>query len=104
MRLLFLLIAFALLFTCAFAKEPQPSATHWMATVKVLKVFSAKHGDAIFRAYLIRWQNQEVIAQDTLATSDYHVGDNISVLVITAPFPKGRKPYGLLSFHIMPKI
>jgi len=74
-----------------------------MAKVTVVRVLLARDGDAISRAYLVRWKGQDVVAEDTLATSDYHVGDQIKVLVVKAPFPDRRRPYGLLSFHVLPK-
>jgi hypothetical protein len=74
-----------------------------MAKVTVVRVLLASDGDAISRAYLVRWKGQDVVAEDILATSDYHVGDQIKVLVVKTPFPNKRRPYGLLSFHILPK-
>lgn len=70
---------------------------------EVLKVFSAKDGDARFRAYLVKWKGQEVIASDPLVKSDYQVGDTVTVLVINLPNPQGSAGPRLLSFHVPPK-
>lgn len=67
--------------------------------LKVLKVFSAKDGDAVFRAYQVRWKDQDVVAADTLAKTDYHEGDNAPVMVMKLPSPYGE----MLSFRIMTK-
>jgi hypothetical protein len=76
--------------------------THETTKLKVIEVFSAKDGDSIFRAYLVSWKDQEVVVDDRLAQSDYHVGDTITVLVMNSPFPKGEEKHGLLHFQILP--
>jgi len=81
--------------------SPAPQGSHESAELKVLKVFLAKDGDAIYRAYLVRWKNQEVVVCDTLARSDYHVGDKAKVLVMRNSFPNGEEKYGLLHFAIL---
>jgi hypothetical protein len=69
----------------------------------VLKAYAAKDGEAIFRAYAVRWKDQEVIVSDSLAGSDYHEGDTISVLVMNHPFPQNKEPRRLLAFVVVPK-
>src|SRR3954463_7801412 len=66
--------------------------------VKVLKVFAAKDGDALFRAYLVKWKDQEVVVSDPLAKSNYKEGDTITVLAINGAFPQGKEPHRLLAF------
>lgn len=68
---------------------------------KVLKAFVAKDGEAIFRAYLVKWKDQEIVVSDALAKSNYKEGDTIKVLVINLPFPRGAAPYRLLSFVVL---
>jgi hypothetical protein len=70
---------------------------------EVLRVFSAKDGDALFRAYVVKWKGQEVVASDPLVKTDYRVGDTITVLAINLPFPEGKAGPRLLSFHVPPK-
>jgi hypothetical protein len=70
--------------------------------LKVLKVFSAKDGAAIFRAYLVEYKGQEVVVSDTLAKTHYREGDTVAVLVMNLPFPQGREEYRLLHFSIAP--
>lgn len=71
---------------------------------KVLKVFSAKDGDNIYRSYLVQWNGQEVIVEDRLARTNYQVGDTIAVLVTRNSFPQGKESYGLLQFSVMPPV
>lgn len=68
----------------------------------VIKVYAAQDGDARFRAYVIEWKGQEVIASDPLAKTDYKVGDTITVLAMNHPYPKGQEPHRLLAFSVMP--
>ncbi len=77
-----------------------PQGSHERFGSEVLKVFSAKDGDAVFRAYLVKWKGQEVIASDPLVMTDYQVGDQITVLVINLPYPKGKIGPRLLSFQV----
>ena len=85
--------------------KKEPFATlvrgHKLFELKVLKVFSAKNGKAIFRAYLVKWKNQKVVASDVLAKTDYKVGDTITVLVMKHPHPNEEEKHGLLAFQIM---
>jgi hypothetical protein len=70
--------------------------------LKVLKAFAAKDGEAIFRAYLVKWKDQEVVVSDSLAKSNYKEGDTITVLAMNHPFPQGKEPHRLLSFTVVP--
>jgi hypothetical protein len=81
-------------------KPPTSIGSVVVAKLKVLGVLSAKDGDALFRAYLVKWNNQVVVVSDTLAATDYHKGDIVGVLVMKHPFPKGKAKHGLLSFEI----
>lgn len=96
--LLLLSLAFTLPLARAGDPSPAPPAIdpskgwHESLDTKVLQVFFAHDGDAIFRAYLIEYKGQQVIASDTLAKSDYKVGDSIRVLVMSHPYPQGKEP------------
>jgi hypothetical protein len=68
---------------------------------KVLKVYACKDGDYKFIAYAVKWKDQEVIVSDTLAKSDYKVGDTIDFLVVKTHLPNANPEY-LLNFQIMP--
>ena len=70
--------------------------------VEVLRVYAAQDAGGVFRAYAVRWQNQEVIVSDTLAKTNYKVGDRITILAMNHPFPQGRESHRLLSFSIVP--
>ncbi len=84
--------------TAPVASSP---GTHERVELKVLKVFSAEDGGAIFRAYMVEWNGQEVIVEDPLAKTHYHTDDSISVLVMKHPYPQGKQPYGLLHFSVL---
>jgi hypothetical protein len=106
-----LLVLLCTLPLSAAENTPAPSApatartgTHETADLVVLKVFAAHDGDAIFRAYVVKWKDQEVIVSDTLAKSNYREGDTIRVLVVKNPFPQGQEPYDLLHFAIVPPL
>lgn len=70
---------------------------------KVVKVFAAKDGAALFRCYVVLWKGQEVIATDPLVKSDYKEGDAITVLALNSPYPQGREAYRLLNFTVVPQ-
>jgi hypothetical protein len=113
MKTLPALIAFALFAFCLSANRSftaevtaEPPAVRippQSFEAKVLKVFAARDGEAIFRAYVVAWKEQEVIVSDPLARSDYKEGDPITVLVLNLPYPQGRESYRLLAFSVVPK-
>lgn len=70
----------------------------------ILKVISAKDGDAIFRAYVVKWKDQEVVATDPLVKSNFKEGDTIMVLALNSAYPQGRESYRLLSFTVVPPV
>ena len=43
--------------------------------LEVLKVFSAKDGNAIYKSYLVKWKDQEVVVGDSLARTNYKEGE-----------------------------
>src|ERR1051325_6112197 len=97
----FLLLAFV---AWRAGAQPTPSANggyYETLDFKVLKVYAAKDGEHIFRAYLIDWHGQDVIARDPLAKVNAHTDDTIKVLVSHSPFPRGAESYGLLHFTAM---
>ena len=87
-----------------FADEKPASApslgSHETFHAEVLKVFSAADGNAVFRAYLVKWKDQEVIVSDPLVGSAHRVGDTITVLAINSPYPNGEAKPGLLHFIV----
>lgn len=70
--------------------------------VEVLKAYTAADAGGIFRAYAVRWKDQEIIVSDTLAKTNYKAGDRITILAMNHPFPQGREPHRLLSFSVFP--
>ena len=85
------------------ADQSLPPASSERFESEVLRVFSAKEGDALFRAYVVKWKGQEVVASDPLVKTDYRVGEKITVLAINLPFPGGKAGPRLLSFHVPTK-
>ena len=70
--------------------------------MKVAKVYALQDSEYAFRAYEVEWQGQQVIAYDSLAKTNYDVGDTMTVHVAKRPYPDGSQPYGILSFEILP--
>lgn len=58
--------------------------------LKVLQVFSAQDGEAVFRAYRVNWGGLEVVAWDALARSNYKTGDRIWVRLNRSPPPEAK--------------
>jgi hypothetical protein len=83
--------------TTSAASPPRSPETF---QAEVLKVFSATDGDAVFRAYLVKWKDQEVIVRDGILMSHYGVGDSMPVLAMNLPSPRGHDSPGLLHFAI----
>jgi hypothetical protein len=83
------------------AETSTPQGSNETFKCEVLKVFSAKEGDALFRAYVVKWKGQEVIASDPLVMSDYHIGDTITVLAMNLPYPNGKTGLRLLHFQVI---
>lgn len=99
--------AFLLPFASATAAEPPSEVVGERLpperfTLKVVRVYSATDGTARFRAYVVKWKDQEVVVSDTLARTDYKVGDEIPVLAMNHPFPRGHEPHRLLGFTVIP--
>ena len=82
------------------ARSPTPEPDWESVKLPVLKVFSAKDGDALFRAYMVNWKGQDVIVRDTLVKTDYHEGDLAPVLVMRHKYPAGKEGPDLLSFEV----
>jgi len=65
---------------------------------KVLEVYAVDGTQGRYRAYLVTWKDQKVIANDPLALSNFEAGDPIIVLAISIKNPRGEGR--LLSFMI----
>jgi hypothetical protein len=82
---------------------PCPDNGWWKNVhLEVLKVFSARDGDAIYRAYLVKWKNQEIVVSDSLARTDYKKGEIITAIAMAHSYPNDEEDHGLLSFEIVP--
>jgi hypothetical protein len=67
----------------------------------VLKVYTAKDGNAGFKAYAVMWKGQEIIVADQFAESDFKEGDVIKFLMFKVP-AHGRRKTDFLNFQVMP--
>ena len=67
----------------------------------VLKVFSAHDERAAYRAYLVTWKGQEVVAEDPFGVSQYKEGDAVRVLVQTIEIPVGTNILRSLTFGVI---
>ena len=54
---------------------------------KVLKIYSVKDGNAVFKAYVAMWKNQEVIVSDMGTQSNLKEGDPIKFMAMRLPLP-----------------
>jgi hypothetical protein len=54
---------------------------------KVLKVYAAENKGARFRAYVVKWNNQEVVVSDDYGTTDKKEGDTIKFVVQQTEMP-----------------
>lgn len=77
---------------------PVPKRGWEIANLKVLKVYSATNGTEIFRSYVVKWKDQEVVVSDVLSETSHQVGDTITVEVIH--FPRQGTRNGIVSFVI----
>ena len=102
-KLLLILAITIIVFSLGWsAARPLPMPEHSRENLKVLKVFSAHDGEAVFREYLVNWKDQDVVVQDNLILTNYQVGDTIPVLVIRNKYPQGQTGPDLLSFQVLP--
>jgi len=59
----------------------EPDSNSQKIDVKVIKVFSLSDDHANFRAYIVDWKGQEVVATDVSARTKYKEGDIITVFL-----------------------
>jgi len=99
-KLLFVILITVALCTISWSiARPAQSRDAWTReNLKVLKVFSARDGDAMYREYLVNYKDQEVVVQDPLLKTNYQVGDVMPVLVMKHKYPQGKQGPDLLSF------
>lgn len=99
------------LVTCAFGDnnkdltefEMPEGMTGNFGTVRseVLKVFSAEDNGARFRAYQVKWKDQDIIVSDTFGTSDFQEGETITFMFQNIEVPDGQKTLKMLQFMFM---
>ena len=67
---------------------------------EIITSFATERDGARYRAYLVRWQGIEVVAEDPLGETDYSVGDTIRVLAIRTETTKNKVTTKHLSFLV----
>jgi len=80
------------------APQPLPHTAEF-ASATVLKVIATEQDGYKFVAYLVKWNEAEVVIEDPTARSLYQAGDSIEFLVSKRMVAKR----GVLSFTLMPK-
>jgi hypothetical protein len=66
---------------------------------KVLKVLAVNDDGAKFRAYLVKWNDAEVVVSDPLAMTDKKAGDSITFMVHHSEIPQGDTKIKVLRFE-----
>ncbi|MFA5043330.1 MAG: hypothetical protein WC381_04470 [Kiritimatiellia bacterium] len=102
------IVAFAL---CAIGQDanetsvagmpPGMSGSYGTEQAIVLKVFAAEDGEARFRAYQVKWKDQDVIVSDMMGATNFKEGDKITFMVQNIQMPVGGKKLRMLQFMIM---
>ena len=77
------------------------SGSYSTQTARIEKVFAATQNGARFRAYQVKWMNQDVIVSDTLVTTDLKKGDTISFMAQSMELPLGNEKIKVLQFMVM---
>ena len=71
---------------------------------KVEKAYAVNDGTAAFRAYVIMWNNQEVVVNDMRASSNLKAGDSIKVVVFRVPAARhAQENHEALTFMVSPE-
>ena len=95
----------------AESEKPQQTTKDFLASMdvqtyssKILKVFSAQSKDAVFIAYLVKWEGKEIIVTDMFSGKAKKTGDSISFISqsLDMEFLEGRKK--MLQFIVSPEI
>lgn len=98
----FLFISFGGMPRAHAAESMQPKFT--VASGKIISVYEAKEGDAVFKAYLVSWKGHQVVVSDSLGKTNYKDGDVISFIAMTLQNPMaGAKP-DILAFQVVPTL
>jgi hypothetical protein len=88
--------------TLMAAKAGEPGGSGEYRDFKVLKTYFAKEGEHIFRAFVIEWEGQEVIAVDAGALIKARSDDTINVLV-SRGLPRSGESFGRILFLARPE-
>ena len=67
---------------------------------EVLKVYSLQDQGSSFRAYVVKYKEQEVVVSDDLQAAAKNVGDKISFMVTRIELPVGGRTIKTISFKL----
>lgn len=84
-----------------FSMPPGMKGAYGTEQAKVLTVFSAEEDGGRFRAYHIKWKEQDVVVSDMFGTTDYKKGDSITFMVQNIEVPAAGKKMKMLKFMLM---
>lgn len=85
----------------ATGMQPGMAGCFGTEQAQVVKVFAAEDNGARFRAYQVKWKDQDVIVSDTFGTTDFKEGDTITFMANNMEIPAGDKKLKMLQFMMM---
>jgi len=92
---LLLLLSFLLAGCVAPTYKLDPQSYTEVVTLRITRALIARDSDAIFRAYFVDWNGQEI---PIVSTDERSENELVAIRVMDNPFPRGRQPHRLLSF------
>lgn len=81
---------------------PTGRSSYEVVESPVLKVYTVQDNKHRFVSYLVKWKGSEVIVSDTLAQSNYEIGDTISFLALKTTVEQDGVSVNSLSFQLRP--
>lgn len=94
-------IAALVLGSTLYAQQPQlpPGAEMEKLEGEVAKIYRSEYKGGRYLAYVLKWNNQEIVVSDPLAISDKKVGDKVTFSAVLIPLPMATdKPLKALQF------
>lgn len=86
-----------------FAAPARPGVTGDYRDFKVLKSYTAKDGDYLFRAFVIEWEGQEVVARDASSLIVKARSDDTINVLVSAGSTRAGETHGNILFLARPE-
>jgi hypothetical protein len=83
------------------ALPPGMKMTSEKAEGEIVKVYSMEDQGAAFRAYVVKYKDNEVVVSDALAMTSKKVGDKIQFHIFRSEAPLGAKKVSTLKFEVL---